>query len=190
MKKRLKVMKKHFKKKKGNAKPKALEFVKADLDKAVKRSKALLITNELSEPFVLRAPNFENENIKIRLYKDEENQIVDYNNTLLTVLYLGKKKLHYYQATVDHLNGNVEEEVTGEVKYSNIISTELELDNNYETNNSPVLSVLDLILTLKNNEELVINLRNHYAFNEENYPDVLTSDEKYIVETIKEAVNL
>lgn len=190
MKNRIKLMKKYFKKKKGPHNEEANTFVNNDLNLAVNRAKALLINEEVSEPFVLRGPNLYNGDIKYRLNQNDKNDkfVVDYNDTLLTVIFLGAKKLHYYQAEIDHTNGNIDEEVSGEIKYENILSTEIEIDNNV-SNNLPLLSVVNLVLTLENETEVVFNLRNHYNFDESNYPEVLTETEKYIAKTIKEAIN-
>lgn len=190
MKERIKLMKKYFKKKKGVHLEEATNLINNDLNNALERAKTLIVTKDVSEPFVLRGPNLYNEDLKYRLNKDnkEDEFDVDYNNSLITIIFLGKTKLYYYQSEIDHVNGLVNEELSGEVKYSNILNTEFEIDNQVDQKYNPIISVVNLVLTLDNEAELVFNLRNHYEFNDEKYPNVLTDNEKYIAKTIKAAI--
>jgi len=191
MKKRIKLLKKYFKKNTGKKDSEVSELIKNDLNNAFKRAETLVATKDVSKPFILRGPNIYDENLKYRLDRDNKDEEfnLEYSNSLITILFLGKNTLFYYQSEVDHINGLVNEEFTGEVKYDNVLNTELEIDNQVDRNHNPITSTVNLVLTLKNEAELVFNLRNHYEFNDDKYPEVLTEDEKYIVKTIKEAIN-
>lgn len=191
MKKRIKLLKKYFKKNTGKKDSEVSELIKNDLNNAFKRAETLVATKDVSKPFILRGPNIYDENLKYRLNRDNKDEEfnLEYSNSLITILFLGKNTLFYYQSEVDHINGLVNEEFTGEVKYDNVLNTELEIDNQVDRNHNPITSTVNLVLTLKNEAELVFNLRNHYEFNDDKYPEVLTEDEKYIVKTIKEAIN-
>lgn len=187
---RIKLIKKFFKKKTGNLDVEVTDIINADIENAIFRAKSLLLEDEMSEPLVLRAPNFENDKLKYRLHHDRDNNVfeVNYSDSLLSILFLGKDRLFYYQTEIDHVTGKFHLEETGNIKYEDVLNIEVKIDNEISNKNMPLHSEVNLQLRLKNNSLLEFNLRNHYSFNEEAYPAVLTEDEAYIVKTIKDAI--
>lgn len=190
MKEKINLLNNYFKKSKGEVVPKVDSYVDADLNLALERAKTLIAKEDLSKPFVLRSPNLDETKVRFRLNKVEgkEEHVVDYDHTLVTIIFLGAKKLYYYQGDIDHVRSLISNEVVGEILYVDVVNTEVEV-NNEVNRNLPYVSEVNLALTLRTGNELVFNLRTHYLYNEEKYPNILTDDERYIVETIKAAIN-
>lgn len=190
MKKRIKLMKKHFRKNKGKPSEQVTEFINSDIEKAVERAKTFMGNKKVSKPIVLRAANIDDSNLKYRLskHKNEDEFNVEYNNTLLTIIFLGEKDLNYYQMVINHENGQVGDDVVGVVKYEDISNTELAV-NNTTMDKQKTLSTVTFDMYLRSNGTLSFDLRKHYMYKDEKYLNALTEKEQYIVDTLTKAIN-
>ena len=72
--------------------------------------------------------------------------------------------------------------IIGEVKYDEISNT----DDTNAKNKNTTLSKVSFEMHLKSNGTLSFELRNHYAYDEDKYLNVLTEKEQYIVDTLNE----
>lgn len=190
MKKRIKLVNKYFQKNKVKPNEEVNELLNEDIEKAVERAKAFIGSKKVSKPIILRTPNLNHNNLKFKLTKTDESEEfeVEYNNTLLTVIFLGENDLNYHQIEIDHVTGHLGDDIIGEVKYDEISNTELVITNTQENKNT-TLSKVSFDMHLRSNGTLSFELRNHYAYDEDKYLNVLTEKEQYIVDTLKRAIN-
>lgn len=189
MKKRIKLMNKYFRNNKTKPNEEVLDFISEDINKAIERAKTFMGNKRVSKPIVLNAPNTNYNNLKFKLTKtkDEEEFKVKYNNTLLTIMFLGENALNYHQLIVNHENGEIGDDIIGEVKYDDISNTEIIINNSQEGKST--LSTVTFEMHLKSNGTLSFDLRNHYDFDNEKYLNILTEEEQYVVDTLKRAIN-
>lgn len=190
MKKRIKLMNKFFSKNKVKPNEEVTQFINEDIENAVLRAKTFIGSKKVAKPLVLITPNVNHPKLKFVLTKTKEDEEFDvvYNNTLLTIIFLGEKDLNYHQLLINHTSGDISDDIIGEVKYDNISNTELEITNTQE-NKGTTLSTVTFDLHLVGNGTLSFDLRNHYAFDEERYLNILTEKEQYVVDTLKRAIN-
>lgn len=190
MKNRAKVLKRYFRRSRGKQKDNVVEVIQQDIDKALERAKLLLsLENEnVSKPLIIKAANTENENIRFKVVKlPDKTTRVDYNESLLTTIYLGTNSLFFHEAIVNHIHGYVLEDYASEVKYRDIVHVETFLDYEHRYN-TVGLSSLYLLLHLINGTTIALNLRNHYMHNRKDYPELVTKEEKAIITNIQKAI--
>lgn len=189
MKHRAKRVKKYFRKKSGKEDLKVSELIKEDIDKALLRAQLLLSLEDevVSKPLIIKAANTDNPDIKFRVTKNTEPSKVEYTESILTTLYLGKTSLFFHEAIVNHINGYVLEDYASEVKYHDIVHVETYLDYDPRVNNIGVSS-LYLILHLINGTSITLNLRSHYMYNRKEHSELITNDERQVITNIQKAI--
>ena len=175
MKKRIKLMNKYFRKPKGKPKKEVQDLINADVENALQRATKLINNKNVAEPLILRTADTNTEDLRYRLTRTKkgENFLVEYDNTLLTAIFLGEQTLNYYQVLIDHVTGELYDDVVGEVNYKDITNTELAINHDRDER-GPVLSTVTFDLHLNGSGTLSFDLRNHYAFDEERYLNILT----------------
>lgn len=189
MKKRNKLMKKHFKTTNGKENHKMEQLIKEDNEQAIERAKLVVsLENEgYSEPIVIVTPNTSTKRkVRFRTTKVDHTIRVDYDYALVTTLFLGGRSLFYHQSSIDYLIGAVESDVAYEVGYTDIVKVETFIG--YDNPNNPKLRVVMLTLGLANATTITIPLRNHYIFDKTEKNEILTEKEQYIIHTIKKAI--
>ncbi|WP_026391814.1 hypothetical protein [Haploplasma modicum] len=186
---RIKVMKKHFGKISGEVDEAATKIIEEDLLIAGNRAKQLLdLENlEVSKPFVVRTASNFNHKTKYRINLLNDAQHLDYDQSLVTTIFLGTKALYYHGVIVNHQDGKIYNDVAGEVRYNDVTHVEVVIDSSESRSKVNVITV-ELILNLINGTSLVFNLRTHYLYHESEYPELLLEKERYIINTIKEAI--
>lgn len=189
MKNRNKIMKKHFGKISGKIEEKAKLIIEEDLIKAGNRARQLLDLENLvvSNPLIVRTASNFNHKTKYRINLLKDSSHLDYDQSLVTTIFLGTKELYYHEVLVNHQDGKISNDVAGEVSYKDITHVEVVIDSNEARSKVNVITV-ELILNLINGTSLVFNLRTHYLYNESEYPELLLEEERYVVNTIKEAI--
>lgn len=189
MKKRVKLVRKHFRKKYGKENGKVSELIQADIDKALIRAQLLLSISDqvVSEPLIIKTANTENEQIKYRVTRGKKPEKVEYTESNLTTLYLGENSLFFHEAIVNHIYGYVLEDYASEVKYRDIVHVETYLEYDHRINNIGISS-LYLLLHLINGTTITLNLRTHYMHNRKDYPELLTDDERNLISSIQKAI--
>ena len=209
MKKRIKIMKKHFKKKDGRENEHINEIVAKDTENALLRAKEVLTFSDdkYSNPIVIVTPNTDTDRrVRFRITKlkkhDEaivettqevvvkhkhHNEIrVDYDYAKLITIFLGEKTLFFHHSIIDYITGRVEEDVAHEIAYKDIIGVSTFVG--YDDPRNPRLSLVVLNLSLLNSEVINIPLRNYYLFEQGELDTILTEKEEYIIKTIKKAI--
>jgi len=190
MKKIRKIVNKHFKKSTGKLNKEVTNVINNDIEDALKRADLLLADNKVSEPIIIKTADTTHENVRFRLTKRERHEFdVEFDHTLLTVLYFGANDLTYYQTSINHVTGHVFEDVLGVVKYKDIVNNEFMITNDYDEKLDTTISKLNVLLSLKDGDTINLTLRNHHEYNEDKYPNLLTTDEKYVIDTLKRAIN-
>lgn len=189
MKHRAKRVKKYFRKKYGKEDEKVSNLIQADIDKALVRAQLLLsLENEVvSEPLIIKAANTDNPNLKFRVTKNTEPSKVEYTESILTTLYLGKTSLFFHEAIVNHIYGYVLEDYASEVKYHDIVHVETFLDYDYRVNHIGISSLF-LLLHLINGTTITLSLRSHYMHDRKDYPELITDEEKQVITNIQKAI--
>lgn len=189
MKNRIKLMKKYFKKKNAHDNHKAFEFITADTNKAILRAKEIISfeTEEYSEPITIVTPNTNEDNkVRFRVIHSEETTRVDYDSAVFTTIFFGARTLFIHKTTMDFIDGFIEEDVSKELAYEDIVCVGTFLG--YDDPQDPLLSILNLSLNLVNGTSIDIPLRKHYLFNDNELAEILTEKEQYIVQTIKKSI--
>lgn len=189
MKKRNKLMKKHFKKTDGRENKKIEQVIASDTEEALKRAQIIsgLEDVEFSNPIVIVTPNTNTDRkVRFRTTKVSGEVRVDYDYALLTTLYFGDKTLFYHQSSIDYLSGVVDEDNAIEVGYKNIVKVKTFVG--YDDPKKPLLKMVNLTLSLDNGETIEIPLRNQYLFSDGSSAELLTEKEAYIIRAIKNAI--
>lgn len=189
MKNRKKLMDKHFKKNTGKPDDKVTEIINEDIDQALIRANMLIGDKTISEPIIIKTADTEFENVRFKLSKEDDDFNVEYDKSLVTALYLGAHDLTFFQTKIDHTTGHVGQDALAVVKYRDIVNNELFITNDYNEKLDTVVSKVIIELSLKDGDMLVISLRNHHEFTNDKYPNILTDDERYVVDTLKKAIN-
>lgn len=190
MKKRAKIVKKYFRRKNGRENEQVVQLIQQDLDKALVRAQLLLsLENErVSKPLIIKAANTDNENVKYRVVKlEDDKKRVDYSESILTTIYLGTNSLFFHEAIVNHIKGYVLEDYASEVKYRDIVHVETLLDYEHRYNHIG-LSSLYLLLHLVNGTTINLNLRSHYMHNQKDYPELISDEERKVITSIQKAI--
>lgn len=190
MKKRVKLLKKYFRRQKGNENTEVIKLIQQDIDKALIRAQLLLSLEgeNVSKPLIIKAANTESEDTKFKVVKLPDGKTrVDYSESLITTIYLGTNGLFFHEAIVNHIHGYVLEDFASEVKYRDIVHVETYLD--YEHRHNQVgLSSLYLLLHLVNGTTIALSLRSHYMHNKKDYPELISEQERQVITNIQKAV--
>ncbi|HKL94944.1 MAG TPA: hypothetical protein VJ845_00800 [Haploplasma sp.] len=215
MKKRIKYMKKHFKKKAGRENEHINAILAQDTENALLRAKEVLTFSDdkYSDPIVIVTPNTDTDRrVRFRITKlakhvevdvettEEKVAVkkkhnkkkhnfdirVDYDYAKLITIFLGEKSLFFHRSIMDYITGRVEEDVAHEIAYKDIIGVSTFIG--YDDPKNPRLSSVVLNLSLLNSEVIDIPLRNHYLYEQGELQSILTEKEEYIIKTIKKAI--
>lgn len=192
MKKRIKLMKKYFKKKQGHESKHALEFIEADIDAALLRANALIGVDEevLSEPLIISSPDSlsRDSKVKYRITINKDGNRIDYDQALITSIYLSNESLFYHETKVDHITGLVSYDIAGELNLFDILHIETIIE--YEQLMNYKTYKVFLKLNLVDGNDLAFFLRQQFIYDGVEEEGILTEDESYIIKTIKQAVRL
>lgn len=189
-KQRVKMFNNHFKKNIGKENAEIDALIQEDINKALERAKLLLDLNhdEVSAPIVIKAANIDNERVKYRVTKvGEKARRVEFTESLLTTIYLGKRSLFLHEVIVNHIHGREMADVASEVRYRDIVHVETFVDYDHRVDHIG-LSSLYLLLHLVDGSTLSFNLRSHYLHNQKDYAELLSNDERKVISTIQAAV--
>lgn len=186
---RTKLMNKYFNNEKVKSVNEVQEIMAKDTEKALLRAKSILcIENEkVSKPLIIVSPNFTKKvKIRYRIYETNNLVKVDIDYALLTTIFLSDKRLFYHQTALSYLDGSIESDSTGEISLLDIINIETVLL--FDNEKKPITSNLILRLDLINGSKIEFTLRNHFSYESKNELELLTEDEHYIIEIIKNYV--
>lgn len=190
MKQRTKLMKKYFKKRSGQEDHSVQSLLAETMQEAQKRAKKLLCIEDVkvSKPLVISMPDLgKGRKLQYRITKLENDQyIVHYNYAVFSTIYFSEDTLFYHNAIVNNLTGKVDADITGEISLYDIIHIETSLT--YDTYNGTPSSLLTLTLNLVDGDHISFPIRKHILLDDYTYPELLTKEERYVIETIKKAV--
>lgn len=191
MKNRIKLVKKYFKSRKSVENNEVTNYLEADIENVLNRAHTLIgiDVDEASKPFVIVTPSafYDGGKVKYRIVKKEDDTFrVDYDQSLVTSIYLTNESLYYHQASVNHNNGFIDFDIAGELNLFDVTHTEtiLEYDNDLE----PKISQLIFRLNLVDGSNIEFYLREHVIHKDYHLETLLTEQEEYIVNTIKTAI--
>lgn len=191
MKRRIKLIKKYFKSKSLVENNDVTNFLEEDIENVLSRAYTLIgiDEDEVSKPLVIITPSafYDGGKVKYRIIKkDDDNFRVDYDQSLVTSIYLTNESLYYHQASVNHNNGFIDFDIAGGLNLFDVTHTETILD--YDDPVKPKISQLILRLNLVNGSNIEFYLRDHYLHDDYLLETLLTEDEAYIINTIKAAI--
>jgi len=189
---RIKWFNDYFKKDTGAIDAQYQEYVDADLALIKKRAFQLLSISEadlIDVPIILLAPEtLDTKNpVQYKLAKkdDLDEMVLQYNQSLVTMLFLGHDQLYYYQVNIDHRFPFLANDVAGEVLYFDIINIEasVELDDVIDARKEYV----DLQLWLSDGGALPFRLRER-LFTGELEAVLLTKEEEKVLTKLRKTI--
>ena len=191
IKNREKYTSKYFKKFSGRHEDNFSEMLLTDYKNAIERAVKLLsiTSNNYEAPYIITVPDsFTNKKkVYYRLDKKADGtHTLLYDQALINVLFFGSNSLFYYQANIDHTNGRIGFDKTGEFNYSDVVHIETML--NYDHLEKPKYIMLDLIIGLVDGTKIALHLRNHRIHETYELPELLTETESKILEVLKQKV--
>lgn len=182
---------KYFKKFSGRHADSFDDMLHTDYKNAIERATKLLsiTTNDYEAPYIITVPDsFDNKKkVYYRLDKKEDGtHTLIYDQALVTILFFGSDSLFHYQANVDHTNGRIGFDKTGEFNYFDVVHIETML--NYDTLDKPKYIMLDLIIGLVDGTKIALHLRNHRIHDTYELSGLLTETESRILDLLKHKV--
>ena len=191
VKNRAKYTSKYFKKFSGRAHQSYDQMLKQDYDNIIKRALELSSISEIdyeSYMMITVPDSFDQQStVNYRLDKKEDGSYtLLYDQALVTVLFFGNDVLYYHQANVDHRNGHIAYDVSGEFNYFDVVHMETALK--YDRPIRPKYLTLDLEVGLADGTVVPFHLRNHHMHEEYDLDGVLTKEEKKFLDTLKQKV--
>lgn len=191
VKNRAKYTSKYFKKFSGRAHQSYDQMLKQDYDNIIKRALELSSISEIdyeSYMMITVPDSFDQQStVNYRLDKKEDGSYtLLYDQALVTVLFFGDDVLYYHQANVDHRNGHIAYDVSGEFNYFDVVHMETALK--YDRPIRPKYLTLDLEVGLADGTVVPFHLRNHHMHEEYDLDGVLTKEEKKFLDTLKQKV--
>jgi hypothetical protein len=191
LKNREKWTKKYFKKFSGRAEESFADLMKEDFKNAMKRAEILssIQKTDYEKPVIITIPDAYNKGGKVvyRLdVKKDGSQTLVYDQSLITILFFGKDSLFYYQANIDHRNGHIGYDISGEFNYFDV--THIETQLKYDNPDKPKYLTLDLEVGLVDGTIKPFHLRNHRIHDCYELPDLVTETEYEILTLIKSRV--
>lgn len=182
---------KYFKKFTGRAHDSFEDLMKEDFKNAMKR--ALLLSSiqktDYEKPVIITIPDAYNQGGKVTYRLDvrkDGSQTLVYNQSLITILFFGKDSLFYYQANIDHRNGHIGYDISGEFNYFDV--THIETQLKYDNPDKPKYLTLDVEIGLVDGTIKPFHLRNHRIHDCYELPDLLTETEQEVLTLIKSRV--
>lgn len=191
MKNRIKMFEKYFNKKKTVEQKAILEYQKEDIANVLKRSHNFIGAKEgeLKYPLVLIKPEpfGEKGKVKYKVVKlDDGTFRLDFDQSLVTSIYLTNDLMFYHEAIVNHNNGLIGFDYVGEINLFDVINTETFVT--YDDFKNPRVQQLVLRLVLVNGISLEFILRELHI--NENFieTELMSEHEKKVINTIKNAI--
>jgi hypothetical protein len=118
--------------------------------------------------------------------KDDDTYTLLYDQALVTILFFGDDVLYYHQANVDHRNGHIAYDVSGEFNYFDVVHMETAIK--YDRPINPKYVTLDLEVGLADGTIVPFHLRNHRIHEEYDLHAFITDQEKKFLDTLKQHV--
>lgn len=191
IKNRSKWTQKYFKKFSGREKDSFIKFMQDDYNQAILRAERLLSINRnaYQKPIIITIPDAysEHDTVHYRLDQKPDGTYTQiYDQALITMLFFGKETLFYYQANIDHRNGHIAYDISGEFNYFDVVQMETQIK--YDHPNKPKYIMLDLEVGLSNGKNVQFHLRNHRMHDQYDLPEILTPTEQQILDLFKTKV--
>ncbi len=120
--------------------------------------------------------------------KSDETYTLLYDQALVTALFFGPESLYYHQANVDHRNGNIAFDISGEFSYFDVVHMETSLK--YDSHEDPKYIILDLEIGLADGKNISFHLRNHRIHSKYELNTVLTETEQKVLDNVKNKVRM
>jgi hypothetical protein len=191
--KRSRWAKNYFKRDTGKSTEDFHTIIKDDYEHAMERACSLLAINRQQaarfSPVIITIPDAfgKNDVVSYRLdINADGTTTLLYDHSLVTILMFTESSLLYYQSHINHETGQIGYDITGEIKFFDIVFVESELS--YDDIDKPKYSRLDLRLNLVNGQKIKIHLRNHRLSPEYPMDQLLTDKEKQVIQLIKQSI--
>ena len=191
VKNRSKYTSKYFAKFSGRSNQSYDQMLKEDYDRMIKRALELssITEDSYSSYMMITVPDAFDQSSKVNYRLDKKadgTYTLLYDQALITALFFGDDVLYYHQANVDHRNGHIAYDVSGEFNYFDVVHMETSLK--YDNPNHPKYLMLDLEIGLVDGTIVPFHLRNHRIHEEYIFDGVLTAEEKKLLDTLKSKV--
>ncbi|AUD63124.1 hypothetical protein BK010_05810 [Tenericutes bacterium MO-XQ] len=191
IKNRSKWTQKYFKKFSGREKDSFINFMQDDYNKAILRAERLssINRNAYQKPIIITIPDAfgKHDTVHYRLDQKPDGTFTQiYDQALITMLFFGKETLFYYQANIDHRNGHVAYDISGEFNYFDVVHIETQIK--YDNPDKPKYIMLDLEVGLSNGTKVQFHLRNHRIHDTYDLSEILTPTEQQILDMFKTKV--
>lgn len=191
MKERIKLFEKYFNGKKTKQSDAIIKYQNEDINNVLKRSETFIGVNveELAQPLVIVTPFpfFEGGTVKYQVVEleDGENR-VDFDQSLVTTIYLSSENMFFYEANVNHTTGIIDFDYVGEFSLFDVTNTETYIT--YDDLVNPKVRQLVLRLHLVNGYSNEFILRVQYLDGELIQEELILEEEQKVINTIKDAI--
>ncbi|MDY0295123.1 MAG: hypothetical protein RBQ71_04875 [Acholeplasmataceae bacterium] len=191
VKNRAKYTSKYFKKFAGRSHGSYDEMIAKDYQNVIQRAYELSSISEAdySKKIMITVPDAFDPGSKVNYRLDklpDGSYTLLYDQALVTVLFFGDDSLYYHQANVDHRNGHIAFDVSGEFNYFDVVHIETALK--YDRPMRPKYLTLDVELGLSDGTIIPFHLRNHRMHEEYDFDGTLTKHEQQFLDTLKQKI--
>jgi hypothetical protein len=188
---RQKYTQKYFNKFAGRSQDSYDKMLQDDYRKIVERAHDLSSITEADyhEVMMITIPDAFDQTSKVNYRldkKDDDTYTLLYDQALVTILFFGDDVLYYHQANVDHRNGHIAYDVSGEFNYFDVVHMETAIK--YDRPINPKYVTLDLEVGLADGTIVPYHLRNHRIHEEYDLHAFITDQEKKFLDTLKQHV--
>lgn len=188
IKNRTKYASKFFKKFNHRAQDSYNDMLQDDYKQVIARAHELSSIQEESyqKLILITVPDAFDHNSKVAYRLDKKSDgsyTLLYDQSLVTAVFFGEDTLFYHQANVDHRNGHVAYDVSGEFNYFDVVHMETAFK--YDRTIHPKYLILDLEVTLIDGTKVPFHLRNHRIHESYDLQQLLTTQEKDLLDTLK-----
>ncbi len=188
VKNRAKYTSKYFKKFSGRAQDSYDEMLQEDYRSVITRAHELssIQESDYQKLILITVPDAFDHNSKVAYRLDKKpngSYTLLYDQALVTAVFFGDDSLFYHQANVDHRNGHIAYDVSGEFNYFDVVHMETAFK--YDHVIHPKYLTLDLEVTLVDGTKVPFHLRNHRIHDNYDLQQLLTAQEKDLLDTLK-----
>lgn len=191
IKNRAKYTSKYFKKFAGRQNVSYEEMLQADYNQVIDRAHQLssIQPADYSSHILITVPDAFDQTSKVSYRLDKRadgTYTLLYDQALVTVVFFGDDSLFYHQANVDHRNGHIGFDVSGEFNYFDVVHMGTSIKYDHPTH--PKYITLDLEVGLADGTIVPFHLRNHRIHEEYDINVLLTPQETIFLDTLKHKV--
>ncbi len=188
---RFKRFQKYFNKVSGSSVEDIHQAMNEDYKIAIQRAEQLssIERSSYDQPYVVLVPHQLDKGRKVSYRLDllpNGAQTLVYDQVLISVIIFGQDTFHYYQAHIDHITGEISEDLSGEFNYFDVVH--LVTKKGLDQPEKPKYETLDLEIGLADGSVIPIHLRKFRLQSDYNPNVFISENELKIINLLKKKV--